>query len=365
MFVTIRTYVLIMMFTCILTACNQVPRGSALQSEFLMDVTQNTSDITLINVGEKDISKILAWSSHGERHNGFPLGHVSEYTNTIHIGDSINIEIWDSSENSLILNPGQRHITIDNIQVNAEGEIHLPYIGPVKINGMSRISAQELLTEKLQVISENSEVHVIDVLNKQNFVSISAGVVNPGEYRLRKDPYRMMDLLSDSGSFIGEPSNLFVTLTRNGVVYTENLVDIQRKPELNIILLPKDQIYISEDQRFYIALGAVDKQNIFKFNVQNLTATTALAQIGGLDNRSANLGGILILRDYSSRVNGTSPMDGAPQNKVVFQINLTSAEGVFAANKFLIEHHDILYVTETPINSIEKVLPLFRFLGLN
>ena len=53
-----------------------------------------------------------------------------------------------------------------------------------------------------------------------------------------------------------------------------------------------------------------------------------------------------------------STTPGRGKRQIVFTIDLTSADGLFAANNFKINPKDLLVATESPINSIRTVFGL-------
>jgi polysaccharide export outer membrane protein len=76
----------------------------------------------------------------------------------------------------------------------------------------------------------------------------------------------------------------------------------------------------------------------------------------------ANPQGILILREYESSVvvPGAVPNPaGPPHDRVVFTINLTKADGLFSAAKFMIQPGDLVYGTESPLGTATTILGAF------
>jgi polysaccharide export outer membrane protein len=78
----------------------------------------------------------------------------------------------------------------------------------------------------------------------------------------------------------------------------------------------------------------------------------------------ANPQGILVLRDYPAsmvRLDGTGPS----HERVVFTIDLTTADGLFSAGQFPILSGDLVYATESPVNAASTILSILgESLGL-
>ena len=62
-----------------------------------------------------------------------------------------------------------------------------------------------------------------------------------------------------------------------------------------------------------------------------------------------------VLRDYPA----SAVRSGGPsQRQVVFTLDLTTADGLFAARKFPIHHGDLAMATESPVTNLRTVLGL-------
>jgi polysaccharide export outer membrane protein len=71
----------------------------------------------------------------------------------------------------------------------------------------------------------------------------------------------------------------------------------------------------------------------------------------------ANAQGILILRRYPlSKV--TADRFGPDHPRTVFTLDLTSADGLFSADQFLIQPGDLIYVTESPMTAAQSIFSL-------
>ena len=55
---------------------------------------------------------------------------------------------------------------------------------------------------------------------------------------------------------------------------------------------------------------------------------------------------------------------GPPQDRVVFTIDLTKADGLFSAGKFQIQSGDLVYVTESPLGTATTLVGIFANVAL-
>ena len=52
-------------------------------------------------------------------------------------GDTVNLTIWDSQDNSLLTSIEQRVVPMNGLVISPQGTIFVPYIDEVKIIGLS------------------------------------------------------------------------------------------------------------------------------------------------------------------------------------------------------------------------------------
>ena len=114
---------------------------------------------------------------------------------------------------------------------------------------------------------------------------------------------------------------------------------------------------MDEDDRSFIALGATGREELVHFEQEQLTTLEALALVGGLSDNRADLNGLLILREYPTS-ELRNDISGPQKDQVVFSFDLTSADGLFAARKFLVNPDDVVIATESPITSARTILGL-------
>jgi polysaccharide export outer membrane protein len=70
---------------------------------------------------------------------------------------------------------------------------------------------------------------------------------------------------------------------------------------------------------------------------------------GGFQDSRADPQGLLVLREYPD--SALAPGQRGPrQTRVVFTLDLTSADGLFSARRFEINSGDLLIATEAPVN---------------
>jgi polysaccharide export outer membrane protein len=182
-------------------------------------------------------------------------------------------------------------------------------------------------------------------------------VLRPGRYPLPGRNFGVLSLLAEGGGIAPSVRNPVVRLQRGTATYTIPARRLLAEPDKNALLRGGDRVIVEQDERYFVALGAAGKEQIVYFEKDEISALDALSIIGGLTVNRANPRGVLILREYGAgavRSDGRGPE--LPQ--VVFTIDLTSADGLFAARRFQINPEDVVLATESPVTSVNVVFNL-------
>lgn len=337
---------------CSLTACG-LPRGAGFQSEVLAASNANTAaegeepeyDFAVYEVNRSTLPVLNKWPATGPGHMSWPTARSQPASLLIASGDTVQLTIWDAEENSVLAGAGG-FTPLQPIQVASNGRIFVPYIGELRVAGMSPSTARTRIEEELIRTIPSAQVQLVVEPGRQNTANLSSGVALPGLYPLLDRDVRILDLFSEAGGPSPDLVSPQVRLVRDGRTFGVSFETLQREPSLNVALRGGDRIYLVDDERKFIALGATGTQSIFDFPETDLSALEAISLIGGVNSGSANPEGILILREYATGAvrDGVS---GPPKERVVFTIDLTTADGLFSAGKFMLEGDDLIYGTES------------------
>jgi polysaccharide export outer membrane protein len=346
---------LMAVLACLALAGCGLPRGAGFQSEVLAAANANTAaagetpayDFMVFPVTGETIPMLRAWPTRNAQH--LPWFNATSQPATLLIapGDLVQLTIWDAEENSLLAGAGQRATPLQQTQVSSEGRIFVPYIGELRVAGMSPESARARIEEELVRTIPSAQVQLAVEAGRGNSATITDGAA-PGVYPIPDRNFRVLDLLALAGGANPAFVNPQVRLTRGGQVYGIPLRRLLEQPSLDFAVQGGDRLRIVNDDRSFLALGATGSQSLFDFPNGDLTALEAMALIGGVSASTANPKGVLILREYDfSEVR--DGISGPPQQRIVFTIDLTTADGLFSAGKFLIQDRDLVYGTESPL----------------
>lgn len=348
----------------ILVACN-TPRGAGLQSEVLaadgaVDANgEATYGFAVYEVSRNSIPALRSWPDLGANRLGWIKRQVQPASLIIAPGDLLSIVIWDAEENSLLTGAGQRSVNLKDTPVSARGHIFIPFVGSMNVSGMSAESARSSIEQQLISTIPSAQVQLSVTPGRANTANLVSGVSAPGVYPLPDRDYTLLSLLSEGGGVRPTFVNPQVRLFRGSKVYATSVARIYEDPDLDTTLVGGDRVIVEDDKRSFLSLGATGSEARHVFIKDNMTALDALAIAGGVSDARADPQGVLILRNYpmnAVRNDGTGPS----KDRVVFTIDLTTADGLFSAGQFKLMPDDLVYATESPVNA---AVTIFGLLG--
>lgn len=177
----------------------------------------------------------------------FQVSSSNEYH--IRRNDKLNISIWNNDDISVgsiygIYNsdPGYGKWLL----VDAAGEISIPKLGNIKVQGLTIMELKKILGEKLS-LTIKQPVLDIKVLNKE--VTVLGLVKTPGQVHLEKENYTLTDIIGMVGDFdlYSDKSKIQLIRTVNDTPrsVTVDLTKMSSFSRNNLQVLPGDIIYVT------------------------------------------------------------------------------------------------------------------------
>ena len=278
-------------------------------------------------------------------------------SDTIRPGDKLSISVWENVDNG-ILSSGGIPAGLQEVQVDSQGMIFIPYAGRIRAAGNTPEALRRIITEKLDAQTPDPQVVVNRVAGDGATVSIVGGVGGQGVYPIERPTRTLSAMLARAGGVMIEPEVAQITVIRGGRKGTIWFQDLFTHPEFDIALRGGDRILVQEDRRSFTALGATGAQNRIPFRTQTLSALEAIAQVGGLRSNVADPTGVFVIRDepehIAREVLGRNDLQG-PQ-RIAYVLDLTRPTGMFLARDFMIRDNDTVYVTEAPYVQWNKAI---------
>ena len=348
-------WVAICMSASLIASCG-LPRSGPTKGEIFAGSVQKQGDAYVVTV-DNAVAKATAYQP--------PLGFSSALihagalgSDTVQPGDTLTLQIYENVDDGLLTQGGGTAAVLDQIQVDGNGFIFVPYAGRIKASGNTPEAIRRLITEKLQAQTPDPQVIVQRLAGDGATVSLIGGIGAQGVYPIERPTRTLTAMLAKAGGITLPPEIAQVTLIRGNHSGKVWIQDLYRNPRLDIALRAGDRILVEQDERSYTALGSTGAQVRVPFETQSVTGLEALATVGGLNPGRADPTGIFVFRNepahIANKVLGRS--DVGDNQRFIYVLDLTSPNGVFLARDFDLRDGDTVYVTEAPYNQFTKIL---------
>ena len=333
-----------------------LPRSGPNRNEIFSGSVLEDGDAFILTVNDRinriaSVTPALAFSA------GFSdAGLVG--SDTIQPGDVLGLTIWENVDDGLLVPEGQNATVLDEVQVDGEGFIFVPYAGRIRAAGNTPEAIRRLISEKLNDETPDPQVQVRRLAGDGSTVSIVGAVGSQGVYAIERPTRTLAAMLARAGGVAIEPDIAQVTVVRGnhtGSIWFEDLYD---DPSHDIALRGGDRIIVEQDTRTFTALGATGAQNRVTFRSQTISAIEALATVGGLSSAVADPTGVFVFRnepeEIARQLVGRDDLVGT--QRVIYVLDLTRPNGMFMARDFAIRDGDTVYVTEAPFVQFNKAI---------
>ena len=336
--------------TLLPAACGRLPSGAPVSEDILGESGEPDAEFALYQISRAFLPTVAQWPETGQKeHLSWISASQGARTQIIQPGDTLTLRIWDSSDNSLLTSAEQKMVQLQDVRVAANGSVFMPYVGNVNVMGLTPDLAREKLQEELEAIVPSAQLQLDMVEGRGNSVDLVSGVASPGTYPMPDRNYSVMGLISAGGGISSNLNNPQIRLVRGSNIYGTSVETLLNNPRLDTLLRGGDRVFVEEDERYFLSFGATGTEDLHTFTKDHVSAMDAVSIAGGFQDSKADPEGLLILREYPA--SALAPGQRGPrQTRVVFTLDLTSADGLFSARKFEINPGDLVIATESPVN---------------
>ncbi len=280
-------------------------------------------------------------------------------SDTISAGDTVGITVFENvADDPLLGNTGQRVSILDQVQVDGQGFIFVPYAGRIKAAGQTPDGLRQAITRKLDAQTPDPQITVQRLAGDGATVTVAGVIGAQGVYPIERPTRTLSTMLARAGGITIDPGIALVRVTRGGQSGQVWVKDLYEDPTLDIELRAGDKIVVQQDNRKFVALGATGGQSLVPFESETLSAIEAIATVGGLASATADPTGVFVFRnepeEIANNVLGRKDLKG--DQRFVYVLDLTQPTGMFEARDFLIRDGDTIYVTEAPFVQWNKTL---------
>lgn len=337
-----------------LSACG-LPRGGPSKGEILSGSVEKGGTTNIVYVNDRVIRAANFAPSYGFGRDFRNAGQVS--ADTIRAGDVLGLSIWENVDDGLLASMGQSSTELQQLQVDSNGYIFVPYAGRIKASGNSPEEVRQLITSKLESQTPDPQVTVTRLAGDGATVSVMGKVVGQGVFPIERPTRTLSAMIAKAGGVSIEPDFAVVTVKRGNSTGKVWLRDLYANNSNDIALRPGDVILVEEDQRNFTALGALGGQTKVPLGNDEVSAVEAIAMVGGLSSALADPKGVFVLREEPQSVaRSVIGKNVIGTQRIAYVLDLTKPDGLFLARDFRIRDNDTVYVTEAPFVQWQKTI---------
>lgn len=333
-----------------------LPRSGPGKREIFSGSVQRQGDAFIVAVNSRVTRAASVQPVLGFSNSFINAGVVG--SDTIRPGDTLGLLIYENVDDGLLAPEGANASPLDEIQVDGNGFIFVPYAGRIKASGNTPEALRRIITSRLDTQTPDPQVVVRRVAGDGSTVSIVGTVGQQGVFAIERPTRTLSAMIARAGGITVEPEIAQITVIRGSHRCKIWFEDLFSNPQFDIALRPGDRILIEEDKRAFTVLGATGSQNRLTFESQTLSAIEAIAQVGGLNSSLADPTGVFVFRnepaEIANAILGRTDLQGT--QRFAYVLDLTQPTGMFEARDFVIRDDDTVYVTEAPFVTWNKTI---------
>ncbi|MBX5462342.1 MAG: polysaccharide biosynthesis/export family protein [Steroidobacteraceae bacterium] len=260
--------------------------------------------------------------------------------------DVLSVVVWEHPELTIPFGEYRAADSAGQV-VDEEGYMYYPYVGRVRVSGMTTGEVRELLTSRLSTYIEQPQVDVRVAAYRSQRVNIVGEVAQPGVQPISDVPLTVAELISRSGGLTERADLRHVALTREGHTVTLDLLAMYKQGDAaqNLLLKGGDVLYIpsSEENKVYL-MGEVPHPQAAPMIRGRMSLAEALSVSGGLNQNTADPEQVYVIRR-----NGIAPAS-------VFHLDASSADALLLADAFELQPRDIVFVGTAGVTRWNRVV---------
>lgn len=273
-------------------------------------------------------------------------------TDLIGAGDLLSIGLSENDGLNLFPSNGQGTFRFDGLPVDPSGAIQLPYVGQVRVAGLTPLDARAEILKRLRRIVLSSDVTVVVKERHSRLLSVQGDVTHPGIVPLGPETTRLSRLLSIAGAAPANQELATVTVRRGSVSSSVPLVDIYERPAQDIAMQSGDVVIVRYTPAMVNVLGAAGMQGRVRITRRNYSLADAVADARGLNDSAASPGGVYLMR--LGEAFGTTTM--IPH---VYHFDFRDPAQIAVASAFAVRDGDALLLSNAPFAQSHKILSAF------
>lgn len=262
--------------------------------------------------------------------------------------------------------------------VEANGQILIPFVGRVRVSGLTPAQAAEDISQRLAAQTVRPQVIVSLVGNMANTLSVGGEVNKAGLVSLTLRGERLLDVIAQAGGPKYPAVETDVRLMRGRDVAVTSLQQIMQSPRDNVVVRPSDAVVLVHNPKTFVVMGAVTKVSQYTMETERVTLAEGIARAGGTVDTYGNLAGVFLMRyeptgfarsvlqadekavDASYVETAETRNLAGATTRMIYHFDLTESGGYFFAQKIALRDKDIILVANAEATQVQKAMAVLR-----
>lgn len=272
-------------------------------------------------------------------------------------GDILSIVVWDHPELSTPAMAGPATMTASGTDngttpgfvIDQDGLVQFPYVGQLKLAGLTEAQARSLLSTKLARTLKKPDLTLRVQAYRSKRIYIDGEVKTPGTQSINDIPMTLMEALNRAGGVLPMGDQSQIRISRAGTTYRINIPQLMQKDinPASILLANGDVVrVVSRDESKVFVLGEVSRPASLPMRNGHLTLNEALGDTGGLNPLSANGQQVYVVRNAQDK------------EPIVYHLDARSPVAFALAENFELKAKDVVYVDTAPLALWNRVISL-------
>lgn len=296
---------------------------------------------------------------------------VSKPALTLGEGDIIQISIWEAPPAVLFgaagtvagdmsLGSGASSLNLPEQMIAEKGTLVVPFAGELQASGRTLSQIEADIRFKLSKIANKPQVIARLIQNSTNVATVVVDGLTK-KLLLTSKGERLIDVLPLVAD-IKKVKGALLIVERRGVTHTVSVDKLTKNPVENFYMMPGDVIVVLSEPYSATVLGASNVNGALKFGDDGLSVAEAIGKVSGINSNRANTKGVFVFRPVKpaskSTDSGKLNIEATDTLPIVYQLDMSTAKGVFLAQGFNLIDKDTIYIAESASVGLKKVLSI-------
>jgi len=252
-------------------------------------------------------------------------------------GDTLYITVWEHPE--LTSPAGSQQQTLANGRlVRSDGTLFYPYVGELRVTGMTIEELRKAITHKLAAYVEEPQVDVNVIGYGSQRITMQGAFVKTDPQWVTAVPTTLAQALGVATINTEQADLSGLVLSRDNRDYHIDLDALNRTKGLaqDIYLKAGDRLFLPyNDRHEAYVIGEVNHPTALTFKTTDLTLTQALGRAGGLNPSTSKGKAVYVIRGVDNLQNAKG---------TVYQLDARSPVAFILADQFKVKPGDVVFV---------------------